>query len=131
MREAASEAAASHFVRMRNANRVYLEFYRANARLIAVLEQMSTIDDECARVRLGLRDWFVGRNERHIRTLQAEGLADPRLDPFSTGQALVSMVERMSFNWFVLGLTSPPDAADRLSLVWARAVGMPVQGVRR
>ncbi|MFV0309779.1 MAG: TetR/AcrR family transcriptional regulator [Desertimonas sp.] len=131
MRNAGGGGRSSAFVRIRNGNRAFVDFYRDNARFIAVLEQMATVDAHLARLRLDLRDRFVTANHRMMVELQAAGLADRRLDPFATGTALVSMVERMSFTWFVLGVPAPPEAADRLSLVWARAIRLPLRGVRR
>src|SRR5438094_6662201 len=59
------------------ANRAYLEAYRRNARLMMLLEQVATVDEEFLRFRLERSDAFVRRNAKAIRRLQRDGIADP------------------------------------------------------
>jgi AcrR family transcriptional regulator len=84
------------------ANRAYLEAYRRNARLMALLEQVATVDDDFLRLRLERSDAFVSRNAKAIRRLQRDGLADPELDPDLTALAISTMVSRTAYAVFVL-----------------------------
>lgn len=126
MRSTAVADLPSPFARLLVANRAFHDVYRANARLLAVIEQVATVDDDSAQARLDLRAWFVERNERVVRELQEHGMADPRLEAYSAAEALVSMAERMCFNWFVLGADHPKHAMDSLTVLWARALQMPI-----
>jgi AcrR family transcriptional regulator len=84
------------------ANRAYLEAYRRNARLMAMLEQVATVDEDFRRLRLERSDAFVERNAKAIRHLQGAGLADPGLDPDLTALAISAMVSRTAYVAFVL-----------------------------
>jgi AcrR family transcriptional regulator len=84
------------------ANRAYLEAYRRNARLMAMLEQVATVDEDFKRLRLERSDAFVKRNAKAVRRLQRAGLADPDLDPDLTALAISTMVSRTAYVAFVL-----------------------------
>ena len=104
-------------------NRAYLEAYERNAKLMRLLEQVATIDEDFRRLRHRRAALFVERNARSIRDLQARGLADPELDPELTARALSSMVGRTANAVFVQG-----DDVDREQLIrtltrlWANAL---------
>jgi AcrR family transcriptional regulator len=78
--------------RIEAANRAYLAAYRQNARLLAVLEEVSPYDQEFRDLTLEIRNLFVHRNEQGIRRLQELGLADPQLDAHIAASALGGMV---------------------------------------
>lgn len=104
-------------------NRAYLESYERNAKLMRLLEQVATIDEDFRKLRLRRATLFAERNARSIRDLQARGLADPELDPELTARALSAMVGRTANAVYVQG-----EAADREQLVqtltrlWANAL---------
>jgi AcrR family transcriptional regulator len=104
-------------------NRAYLESYERNAKLMRLLEQVATIDEDFRKLRLRRAALFAERNARSIRDLQARGLADPELDPELTARALSAMVGRTANAVYVQG-----EAADREQLVqtltrlWANAL---------
>ena len=52
-----------------------------NARLMALLEQVATVDERFATVRRERSEAFLARNARAIRRVQRAGLADTALDP--------------------------------------------------
>lgn len=79
------------------ANRSYLEAYRRNAKLMAMLEQVATVDPHFLRLRLKRTEAFVARNAQAIRHLQREGLADPELDADLAALALSAMVSRTAY----------------------------------
>jgi AcrR family transcriptional regulator len=83
------------------ANRAYLEAYRRTARLMAVMEQVATVDERFRRQRRRRTDAFVERNAAGIRRLQRRGLADPELDPKVTALAISAMVSRTAYANFV------------------------------
>src|SRR5919197_1680398 len=84
-------------------NRAYLVSYRRNAKLMRLLEQVATIDDDVRELRRRRGAAFAERNARSIRDLQARGLADPDVDPVLAASALSAMVGRMAYSTYVIG----------------------------
>jgi hypothetical protein len=72
-------------------NRAYLEAYRRNAKLMALLEQVANIDPNFRELRRRRGEVFTRRNARGIADLQKRGIADPELDPTLAAQVLSSM----------------------------------------
>lgn len=108
------------------ANRAYLQAYRRNARLMGLLEQVALIDDDFRRMRLERARAFAERNARSIRRLQAQGLADPELDPLLAAQAINAMVSRMANMVFVHGARIPFEAlVATVTRLWANALRIP------
>ncbi|NQD89336.1 TetR/AcrR family transcriptional regulator [Paenarthrobacter sp. CM16] len=96
-----------------SSNRAYLERYRSNAKLMQLLEQVSSIDPQVRELRRA-RGWvFVERNARGIKDLQDRGLADPDVDPVMASRVLSGMVSRLAFATFVL-----KDGGDFEQLVY-------------
>lgn len=119
------DRSATTLQRITSANEAFFDIYRRNARLFTVIEQVATIDAECASLRLGLRNWFIEHNERTIAAMQARGEADARLHSYSAAEALCCMIERLAFEWFVLRVDVDPDVgAGEVSRVWVRALGI-------
>jgi AcrR family transcriptional regulator len=106
------------------ANVAYLESYRRNARLMALLEQVATVDERFAALRLERTGAFLERNARAIRRLQRAGLADPSLDPDLASLALSTMVSRSAYVAFALGRgpADPVALADTLTRLWTNAL---------
>ncbi len=92
------------------ANLAYLEAYRRNARFMALLEQVATINDKFLQLRLERSEAFLQRNARTIRRLQRAGLADPDLDCDLASLALSTMVSRSAYVAFVVK-PKPVDTA--------------------
>ena len=106
-------------------NRRYLDAYRANSVIWALVEQVATIDPEIHRIRLLGRRRHVDRVAKTIRRWQECGLADRSIDPHTTAGALVSMLSNFAYWWLAGGDTYQDDAAARtLTEIWARAVGL-------
>jgi AcrR family transcriptional regulator len=106
------------------ANLAYLQAYRRNARLMALLEQVATVDDGFRELRQRRSTAFLARNARAVRRLQRAGLADPDLDPDLTSLALSTMVSRSAYAAFVLG-TPAADVgplAATLTRLWVNAL---------
>jgi hypothetical protein len=94
--------------------------------MLKVIEQMASLNEECALIRRDVRRAFVARNERGIRRLQDQGLADPDLDAHTAASALASMIDNFAYVWFVLDEPFDEDvAAQTLTRLWLRAIGAP------
>jgi AcrR family transcriptional regulator len=109
------------------ANLAYLEAYRRNTRLMALLEQVAAVDENFRELRLRRSAAFLARNARAIRRLQRAGLADPALDADLASLALSTMVSRSAYVAFVLG-RAPADIgplAATLTRLWVGALRIP------
>jgi AcrR family transcriptional regulator len=107
-------------------NRAYLEGYRRNAKLMRLLEQVATIDDNVREFRRLRGRAFAERNARTIRDLQERGLADPDIDPLLAAGALGAMVGRMAYATYVLGdKWKLDDLVDTLTRLWVNALRIP------
>lgn len=112
-------------------NRAYFEAYQRNAKLMALLEQVSNIDPNFRRLRRERADAFVRRNARSIESLQDRGLADAELDAVLASRALSSMISRLAFNHFVADAAdgaSPGSYEDLLTTatrLWVNALALP------
>lgn len=112
-------------------NRAYFEAYRRNAKLMALLEQVSNVDPEFRRLRRRRAEAFVARNAHGIERLQKRGLADPALDPALASRALSSMISRLAFDHFVSDVAPGEEAGDFEELLtcatrlWVNALQLP------
>lgn len=105
------------------ANRAYLDAYRRNARLMALMEQVAAIDEGFRRWRRQRAAAFSKRNAASIRRLQCDGLADPALDPLLAARALSGMVSRMAYQTFVGGDATPfEELVATVTRLWANAL---------
>lgn len=120
------EAAEDPVAAIEVANRAYLEAVRRNARLVALMEQVGAIDERFRAWRQETGRVFVERNTAAIRSLQRQGLADPRLDPELAARALSAMVSRMAYLTFVSGEVgaSLEDVLAAVTRLWANALGL-------
>jgi AcrR family transcriptional regulator len=110
------------------ANRAYLRAYKRNAKLMALMDQVFTIDPEFKRLRMERARAFAERNAAGIRRLQEEGLADPSLDPLAAAYAMDAMVSRMASLVFVGGHRMGFEAlVQTLTRMWANALRLPVE----
>jgi AcrR family transcriptional regulator len=120
-----ADVAHDPVTRIEAANRLYLRAYARNARMHAILEQVSTFDDYFRELRRDIRKVFIDRAAAGISRLQAEGLADPVLDPATTASALGGMVEHFAHLWLALGEPFEEElAVATLTRLWAQAIGL-------
>ncbi|MFM9049591.1 MAG: TetR/AcrR family transcriptional regulator [Actinomycetota bacterium] len=111
--------------RIERANRSYLDAYRANARLLEVVEQAATTDEAFRSVLTGLRKAHVDRVAATLRHLQDEGMAHTDLDAHAAAAALCAMVEGFARHWFGRGETHDEDiAVATLTALWAGSLGL-------
>ncbi|GAA2288708.1 hypothetical protein GCM10010402_53420 [Actinomadura luteofluorescens] len=113
--------------RIRRANRAYYEAYLRNARMMAIIEQVATFNEEFQELRRKHRASSVGRSARVIARWQREGLVPPDLDAETAAGALATMVDHSLYLWIVQG--SDPQGAERLletlDTLSVRALGLP------
>jgi AcrR family transcriptional regulator len=111
--------------RIRLAMTRFIEAFRPNAVMIGLIEQVGTFTPEMRRLRLALRESFVDRSARGIRRMQADGAADPGIDPVMAAEVLGAMADQTCYIWFFLGKEFDYDAVlDSLTTVWARGIGI-------
>jgi AcrR family transcriptional regulator len=116
----------SEWERIRRANRRYLERYRDNGKIMGVIEEVSRYDAYVSEARMRRQKHFADRAEKAIRRLQAEGAADPEIDPQIAAVALGSMVGRFAEIWLVEDWATFDfdTAVDQVTRLWANAIGL-------
>lgn len=111
--------------RLREVNRAYVRAIRRNAKLMNLMYQVSPIDEAVAEQGAAIADHLQERAVRALRRWQADGIADPSLDPVLTAHALTFMVERVGMAWMA-GRAEYDESAmvDTINLIWERALGL-------
>ena len=110
----------------------FLVFYRENARLMAVLEQIATYDEEFRALRLDMRRAVARRAIRFIENLQRGGVVPTTVDARYAATALTGMVDRFAYVWLVLGEEFNEDtAAENLARLWYQAIGGTIEPAAR
>ncbi|MFB4300232.1 TetR/AcrR family transcriptional regulator [Actinomadura sp. NTSP31] len=119
-------AALEPAARIRRANRSYYEAYRRNAKMMAIIEQVSTFNEEFQEMRRKHRAESVGRSARAIERWQRAGLVDPGIDPEMTARALAAMVDHSLYLWLVQGddTSDTERLLDTLDALNVRALGL-------
>nr|MDT0664375.1 TetR/AcrR family transcriptional regulator [Micromonospora sp. DSM 115978] len=111
--------------RIAAANRRFVNAYRPNARILALIEQVGSFTPAMRALRLALREEFVDRSARGIQRLQRDGQADPDVDPVLVAEVLGTMVEHTCYVWLNLGKEFDEEALlETLTDVWARAIAV-------
>ncbi|MFF5258150.1 TetR/AcrR family transcriptional regulator [Actinomadura viridis] len=125
-------AGPSPAARIRHANRAYYEAYLRNARMMAIIEQVATFNEEFQEMRRKHRAALVGRSARAIGRWQRAGLVAADLDPELTARALAAMVDHSLYLWLVQG--DDPAGTERLldtlDALYIRALGLPPDPAR-
>jgi len=112
--------------RIDRASRRFLEFYAANARVMASIEPLATVDERFAALRRATRLAYLDRVVASVRRWQKEGLADQDVDAEHLATALAAMAERMAYLACVFH-DGPMDIEEMLAVsnhVWASALGL-------
>jgi AcrR family transcriptional regulator len=113
------------FEQILRANRRYYDMYVKRAKLMGLVEQVATFNDEFRVLRRDVRHQIIERAERGIRRWQDQGLADPTIDAHYAANALGSMVDRSVYIWLVLEEPHDPELAiETLTRLWAKAIGL-------
>lgn len=114
--------------RVASSNRNYLAAFRDNARMMAVVEEVATINEEFAGFRRELWNQAVDRVRKSMERDRADGYLLESVDLDMVAYGLVGMVERFAFTWFVLGVPFEKDAAvTQLTDMWLRAGGYHIE----
>lgn len=112
------------YERIHRTNLRYLDSYRRNARIMEIIEQVATLDEDMRKVRRNVRMEFVDRSTRFVAGLQAGGVARADLDAALVASALGSMVDRTAYVCFVLGEVHDFDETVHvLTALWISALG--------
>ncbi|MFF0492002.1 TetR/AcrR family transcriptional regulator [Nocardia sp. NPDC003482] len=102
------------------ANRSYYQAYRRNARMMAIVEQVATFNEEFRRLRHEHRRQLIDRTARAIARWQREGLVRPELDPELAARAMSAMVDHSLYLWLIQGEDADEaallDTLDRMSV---------------
>ncbi|MDN3354357.1 TetR/AcrR family transcriptional regulator [Actinomadura sp. DC4] len=116
---------ASPAERVRRANRSYYEAYLRNARMMAIIEQVATFNEEFREMRSRHRAAFTGRSAHAIRRWQAEGVVDAGLDAEMAARALAAMVDHSLYLRLVHGEGDDTERfLDTLDALTVRALGL-------
>jgi AcrR family transcriptional regulator len=111
--------------RIRAANRSYLAAYKREARIMRVIEEVTRYNEDVRAVRTKRDDYLAARLESAIARLQAEGVADKRIDRRYAATALGGMVAKFAETMFVGGGGYDHETAvEQLTLLWANALGL-------
>jgi AcrR family transcriptional regulator len=111
--------------RIRAANRSYLRAYEQEARIMRVIEEVSRFNPDIRAVRRHRDDRLAARLEAALARLQADGLADERIDKQYAATALGGMVARFAETVFVDGGDYDFETSvEQLTLLWANALGI-------
>ena len=113
------------FVRRLDAsNRRFLDVYRANHRMMLLMEQMATIDAQVGETRKAGRRRHTDRIAASIRRLQSRGLVPADLDPRIAAAALAGMVSNFGYHWLSMGEPFDEETAKAtLTRMWLGALG--------
>jgi AcrR family transcriptional regulator len=116
---------ASPADRVRRANRSYYTAYLRNARMMAIIEQVSTFNEEFREMRRRHRAQAIGRSAHAIRRWQHEGLVDTGLDADMAARALAAMVDNSLYLRLVQGEGDDTERfLDTLDALTVRALGL-------
>ena len=112
--------------RIAHANRTYAERYRANARLMGIVEQVATIDAHFRGLRQQHRRTTTDRTSASIRRWQEQGTVPRELDARTAALALGAMLDRTLYLQYVLneGEATDEDLIGTLNLLTAQALGL-------
>lgn len=117
---------------MRTSNVAYMEAYKRNAKLMLLLEQVASIDPAFRELRLRRAEAFTERFAKRIADLQAQGYADPELEPTMTARGLSSIISRLAYLSLALELGWDTDVVvDTVTGMWVKVLGIPADGMPR
>jgi AcrR family transcriptional regulator len=112
---------------LRQSNLRYVEAYRQNARMYALMEQLGRMDGHVSGSSDQRRRAHITRISDRIRRWQERGLADPAIDPEPTAMALISMISNVCYYLFAQDAGDGFEvsrAAAAVNEIWVRAVDL-------
>jgi AcrR family transcriptional regulator len=110
---------------LRRSHQRFFEYYGHNGAILALIEQVATMDPEFEAMRRRRRQIHVERVASTIERWQERGIAESHLDPYACATALVSMRSSLAA-WLFEGdeALGQEVAIDTLTEIWVRAVGL-------
>lgn len=120
---------AAPYDRLHETNRLYFEAFRRNAAFWAVVEEAAMGNEDARRVVTSRHQNSRTRTEAALRSWQQRGVVPSHVDVNFCATALGAMTERCAYLWFVLDEpVNFDDAVDRITDLWAHALGIPTVG---
>jgi len=112
--------------RIREAMRRYFESFRREARILSLIEQVSSYDSEISAMCLARHQRHTEQVAETILQLQRRKLADPKLDPAVAAAALGALSYRFAEMWLVHGAVSctVEHAVEQVSRIFINAIGL-------
>jgi AcrR family transcriptional regulator len=90
--------------RLHQALRQYFESYRAEARMMGVIEQVARYDEHLGALDISRHREVAAQVAESIRQLQRRGMADPKLDPDLAAAGIGALAGRFAERWLVQGV---------------------------
>ncbi|UVF77790.1 TetR/AcrR family transcriptional regulator [Gordonia mangrovi] len=107
------------------ANRSYYQAYRRHARMMAIVEQVATFNEEFRQLRHEHRASLIDKTAGAIAHWQEQGRVRASLDPVMAARAMAAMVDHTLYLWLVQGEDADEDALlDTLDLMCVGALGL-------
>ena len=111
--------------RIREANRLYFEAFRRNARFWAAIGEAALTDDDSRRVLAERRRYYRGRTTRALTRWQERGVIASDIDVVVAAEMLGAMTERCAYLWFVIGEpVKLEEAIESTTGLWLDALGL-------
>jgi AcrR family transcriptional regulator len=114
------------YERLKEAMRRHFESYRAEARIMGLIEQVSRYDEHIDTLLRTRHRRYAGQVADSIRQLQRRKLADPKLDPALAAAAVGALTGRFAELWLVQGEldVTMDDAVDQVTRFVMNALGV-------
>jgi AcrR family transcriptional regulator len=112
-------------VRIGEANQLYLEAFRRNARFWAAIAESALSDEESRRVLTERRRYYRSRTIRALSRWQEHGVIAPGVEIEAAAEALGAMTERCAYLWFVFGEpVALETAVEEMTAIWLATLGV-------
>jgi AcrR family transcriptional regulator len=113
--------------RLREAVRRHFEAYRAEARIMGIIEQVSRYDEHINAQMLARHNRYSEQIAESIRQLQRRNLADKTIDPAIVAAGIGALTGRFAELWLVQGAIdcTMDDAVEQITLILVNAMGIP------
>jgi AcrR family transcriptional regulator len=123
----ATDSDLSPHERLREAVRRHFEAYRAEARIMGIIEQVSRYDEHINALMLARHHTYSEQIAESIRQLQKRNLADSSIDPTIVAAGIGALTGRFAELWLVQGAveTSMDEAVEQITTMLVNAMGIP------
>ena len=116
----------SPYERLREGVRLNFETYREQARIMGIIEQVSSYDEPVGEMMLGRHRQYSAQVADSIRELQRRGLADTTLNPEVAAAGIGALTGRFAELWLVQGAIdcSMETAVEQVTKLIVNALGI-------